>query len=174
MQVPTMGKPGYKEDENGQVLAYDATVWDWKWDGSKALGERESTAKNPKYLAAAKWEESTRPAILFEAKTGKVSFPLVKPHFGKRVMFPPNHNGAPWLDMIHQDENGERTAEPAKPGEHGRTRFTSGSPSGTTCSRRRAVFKGCRAITFTSTAEARTSPKEDGASSACWTRPFQI
>lgn len=120
MQVPTMGKPGHKEDEKGQVLAYDATVWDWKWDGNKALGERESTAKNPKYPAAAKWDNSTRPAILFEAKTGKVSFPLVKPHFGKRIMFPPNHNGAPWLDMIHQDENGERTAEPAKPGEQGR------------------------------------------------------
>jgi FtsP/CotA-like multicopper oxidase with cupredoxin domain len=120
MQVPTMGKPGHKEDERGQILAYDATVWDWKWDGNKAVGERESTAKNPKYPAAAKWDDSTRPVILFEAKTGKVSFPLVKPHFGKRTMFPPNHNGAPWLDMIHQDENGERTAEPAKPGEQGR------------------------------------------------------
>ena len=120
MQVPTMGKPGHKEDERGQVLAYDATVWDWKWDGNKAVGERESTAKNPKYPAAAKWDDSTRPAILFEMKTGKVSFPLVKPHFGKRVMFPPNHNGAPWLEQIHQDEKGERTAEPAKPGEQGR------------------------------------------------------
>ena len=84
MQVPTMGKPGHKDDEKGQILAYDATVWDWKWDGNKALGERESTAPNPKYPAAAKWEDSTRPAMLFEAKTGKVSFPLVKPHFGKR------------------------------------------------------------------------------------------
>ncbi len=120
MQVPTMGKPGHKDDEKGQIMAYDATVWDWKWDGNKALGERESTAKNPKYPSAAKWDDSTRPAILFEPKTGKVSFPLVKPHFGKRIMFPPNHNGAPWLDMIHQDENGERTAEPAKPGEQGR------------------------------------------------------
>ena len=120
MQVPTMGKPGHKDDEKGQVLAYDATVWDWKWDGNKALGERESTAPNPKYPAAAKWDDSTRPAMLFEAKTGKVSFPLVKPHFGKRIMFPPNHNGAPWLEQIHQDEQGERTAEPAKPGEQGR------------------------------------------------------
>lgn len=120
MQVPAMGKPGHKDDEKGQIFAYDATVWDWKWDGNKALGERQSTAPNPKYPAAAKWDDSTRPAILFEPKTGKVSFPLLKPHFGKRVMFPPNHNGAPWLDMIHQDENGERTSEPAKPGEQGR------------------------------------------------------
>ncbi|WP_447976964.1 hypothetical protein [Candidatus Nitrospira bockiana] len=120
MQVPTMGKPGHKDDERGQILAYDATVWDWKWDGNRALGERESTAQNPKYPAAAKWDDSTRPAILFEPKTGKVSFPLVKPHFGKRIMFPPNHNGAPWLEQIHQDANGERTAEPAQPGEQGR------------------------------------------------------
>jgi len=120
IQVPTMGKPGHKDDEKGQIMAYDATVWDWKWDGTRALGERESTAVNPKYPAVAKWEDRTRPAILFEPKTGKVSFPLVKPHFGKRIMFPPNHNGAPWLDMIHQDETGERTAEPAKPGEQGR------------------------------------------------------
>ena len=120
MQLPTMGKPGHKDDETGQILAYDASVWDWKWDGNKALGERESTAQNPKYPAAAKWADSTRPGILFEPKTGKVSFPLLKPHFGKRVIFPPNHNGAPWLEQIHQDQNGERTAEPAKPGEQGR------------------------------------------------------
>ncbi len=120
MQLPTMGKPGHKDDERGQIMAYDATVWDWKWAGNKALGERESTAKNPKYPAAAKWDDSTRPAILFDAKTGKVSWPLLKPHFGKRVIFPPHHNGAPWLEMIHQYEDGERTPDPAKPGEQGR------------------------------------------------------
>ncbi|MBI4400491.1 MAG: multicopper oxidase domain-containing protein [Nitrospirae bacterium] len=120
IQLPTMGKPGHKDDERGQLMAYDASVWDWAWDGNKALGERESTAKNPKYPAVDKWENSTRPAILFEPKTGKVSFPLLKPHFGKRIPFPPNHNGAPWLDMIHQDQTGERTGEPALPGEQGR------------------------------------------------------
>ncbi len=35
-------------------------------------------------------------------------------------MFSPNHNPAPWLEMIHQDENGLRTSEPAQPGENGR------------------------------------------------------
>ena len=30
-------------------MAYDATVWDWKWNGNVAVGERESTAQNPKY-----------------------------------------------------------------------------------------------------------------------------
>ncbi|MGH7219061.1 MAG: hypothetical protein ACREI1_01860, partial [Nitrospiraceae bacterium] len=104
----------------GQIMAYDATVWDWKWNGNVALGERESTAQNPKYSWAAKWDDNTRPAILFDPTTGKMSWPLFKPHFGKRVPFSANHSGAPWLEPIHQDANGERTSEPAKPGEQGR------------------------------------------------------
>ena len=79
-------------------------MWDWKWDGNIARGERESTAQNPKYSWAAKWDDSTRPAILFDPTTGKMAWPLFKPHFGKRVPFSANHNGAPWLEPIHQDE----------------------------------------------------------------------
>ncbi len=120
MYLPAMGKPGHKDDEKGQIMAYDATVWDWKWDGNVAKGERESTAKYPKYPAAAKWDDGTRPAILFDPTTGKISWPVLRPHFGKRVPFSANHSGAPWLEPIHQDENGERTSEPAKPGEQGR------------------------------------------------------
>ncbi|MEW6544345.1 MAG: multicopper oxidase domain-containing protein [Nitrospirota bacterium] len=120
MFLPAQGKPGHTDDERGQIMSYDATVWDWKWDGDVAKGERESTAKNPKYPAADKWSDSTRPAILFDPLTGKMAWPLFKPHFGKRVPFSANHSGAPWLEPIHQDENGERTSEPAKPGENGR------------------------------------------------------
>lgn len=120
MFVPAQGKPGHTDDEKGQIMAYDATVWDWKWNGNVAVGERESTAPNPKYKWAAKWDDSTRPAILFDPTTGKMAWPLFKPHFGKRVPFSANHSGAPWLEPIHQDENGERTSEPAKPGEQGR------------------------------------------------------
>ena len=120
MFVPVQGKPGHTDDEKGQILAYDSTVWDWKWDGNIARGERESTAQNPKYAWAAKWDDSTRPAILFDPTTGKMAWPLFKPHFGKRVPFSANHNGAPWLEPIHQDANGERTSEPAMPGEQGR------------------------------------------------------
>ncbi len=120
MFVPAQGKPGHTDSEKDQILAYDATVWDWKWDGNIARGERESTAQNPKYSWAVKWDDSTRPAILFDPTTGRMAWPLFKPHFGKRVPFSANHNGAPWLEPIHQDENGERTSEPAKPGEQGR------------------------------------------------------
>ncbi|MFQ5991998.1 MAG: hypothetical protein ACE5NA_06130, partial [Nitrospiraceae bacterium] len=118
MQLPTMGKPGHTDDERGQIMAYDASVWDWAWKGTRAMGEREATlAPNPKYKSPM---PGKRPAILFEPDTGKVSWPVLKPHFGKRIPFPPNHSPAPWLEMIHQDENGVRTAEPATPGEQGR------------------------------------------------------
>ena len=120
MFVPAQGQPGHTNDEKGQIMAYDSTVWDWKWDGNIARGERESTAQNPKYTWAAKWDDSTRPAILFDPTTAKMAWPLFKPHFGKRVPFSANHNGAPWLEPIHQDANGERTSEPAMPGEQGR------------------------------------------------------
>ena len=120
MFVPAAGQPGHTNDEKGQIMAYDSTVWDWKWDGNIARGERESTAQNPKYQWAAKWDDSTRPAILFDPTTAKMSWPLFKPHFGKRVPFSANHSGAPWLEPIHQDANGERTSEPAQPGEQGR------------------------------------------------------
>ena len=120
MWIPTMGKPGHTDDEKGQVMAYDATVWDWKWVGNVAKGERESTTPHPKYPAEVKWDDSTRPDILFDPTTGRMSWPVLKPHYGKRVPFSANHSGAPWLEPIHQDENGERTSEPAKPGEQGR------------------------------------------------------
>ncbi|HZS10650.1 MAG TPA: multicopper oxidase domain-containing protein, partial [Nitrospirales bacterium] len=117
MQFPPQGKPGHKDDEKGQIVSYDATVLDWAWEGTRAMTEKESTIENPKYKSTT---PGKRQPILFEPTTGKVSFPYLRPHFGKRVMFSPDHNGAPWLDMIHQDENGERTAEHAKPGENGR------------------------------------------------------
>jgi FtsP/CotA-like multicopper oxidase with cupredoxin domain len=120
MWIPPMGKPGHTDDEKAQIIAYDGTVWDWKWDGNVAKGERESTTAHPKYPTAAKWDDSTRPDILFDPTTGRISWPVLKPHFGKRVPFSANHSGAPWLEPIHQDENGDRTSDPAKPGEQGR------------------------------------------------------
>ena len=116
MQLPTQGKPGHKDDEKGQIVAYDATVLDWAWKGNVALTEKESTTANPKYKSKTPGE---RQPIQFEPATGKVSWPHLRPHFGKRVMFAPNHNPAPWLEMIHQNEDGSRSVDPAKPGEQG-------------------------------------------------------
>jgi hypothetical protein len=116
MQFPPQGKPGHKDDEKGQIQSYDATVLDWTWDGNRAMSEKESTIDNPKFKST---HPGKRHALVFEATTGKVAWPYLTPHFGKRVMFSPGHVGAPWLEMIHVDDNGDRTSENAKPGENG-------------------------------------------------------
>lgn len=133
MMVPPAGQPGHTSDEKGQIQAYDATVWDWVWEGDKALGEPEVTGQFdwPKYKSPM---PGKRPPILFEAKTGKLAWPHFKPHFGKRVPFARHHGPAPWLEPFHIDKSnvpvgldpgslgapGEETTLPAKPGEHGR------------------------------------------------------
>lgn len=122
MQLPTQGKPGHKDDYVQQLKSYDATVVDWVWDGNKAMSEKEANAgENPKYHP--EWQgyaPGKRRAIWFEPTTGKVAWPWLTPHFGKRAPFAPDHNPAPWLEMIRLDENGNRSTEPAKPGENGR------------------------------------------------------
>ncbi|MBI3802149.1 MAG: multicopper oxidase domain-containing protein [Nitrospirae bacterium] len=133
MMTPPSGQPGHTEDEAKQIAAYDATVWDWAWEGNKALGEPEVSGKFPwpKYKSPM---PGKRPPILFDEKTGKVAFPLFKPHFGKRVPFARHHGPAPWLEPIHMDKEsgalatepggkgapGMETNQPAKPGEQGR------------------------------------------------------
>ena len=135
MMLPPAGQPGHTADEKGQVEAYDATVWDWSWDGNKALGEPEVTGTFPwpKYKAP-EGMAGKRPPLLFDAKTGKLAWPHFKPHFGKRVPFARHHGPAPWLEPIHMEKNngalasdpgskgapGDETNQPAKPGEQGR------------------------------------------------------
>jgi FtsP/CotA-like multicopper oxidase with cupredoxin domain len=133
MMVPPAGQPGHTADEKGQIVAYDSTVWDWTWDGNKALGEAEATQTfdNPKYKSPI---PGKRPPILFDAKTGKLAYPHFKPHFGKRVPFARHHGPAPWLEPIHVDKKtggvgdepgglgvaGGETNQPARPGEQGK------------------------------------------------------
>ncbi|MDR4494327.1 MAG: multicopper oxidase domain-containing protein [Nitrospirales bacterium] len=117
MQLPTPGQPGHTDDERGQIMAYDASVWDWTWDGNTALGEHESTIVNPKYTSPTPGQ---RRALLFDPMTGKLAWPHMTPHFGKRVPFAPDHNPAPWLEPIRRDANGNPSTQPAKPGENGR------------------------------------------------------
>lgn len=122
MQLTTRGKPGHTDDEIGQIQSYDATVLDWVWKGNVAMSERESTTENPKYHPGQQngYEKGKRRAIFFEPMSGKVAWPWVTPHFGKRVPFSPDRNPAPWLEMIHLNEDGKPSTEPAKPGENGR------------------------------------------------------
>jgi FtsP/CotA-like multicopper oxidase with cupredoxin domain len=133
MMLPPPGQPGHTADEKGQIVAYDATVWDWTWEGNKALGEPEVTGAFPwpKYTSPM---PGKRPPLMFEEKTGKLAWPHMKPHLGKRMPFAPNHGPAPWLEPVHLDKNtgaiptdpggvgapGEQTTLPARPGEQGR------------------------------------------------------
>ena len=116
MQLPNQGLPGHKTDEKEQILSYDATVLDWTWKGTTAMTEKESTIANPRYKSEKPGE---RLPILFEPTTGKVSWPHLKPHFGKRVMFSHDHNPAPWLEMIRKNDDGSPSLDPARPGENG-------------------------------------------------------
>ena len=121
MQLPTRGLPGHTEDEIGQLKSYDATVIDWVWNGDRAMSEKEGTTENPKYRPEWQgYEPGKRRDIWFEPTTGKVAWPWLTPHFGKRNPFSPDRNPAPWLEMIHLDEDGQPSVEPAKPGENGR------------------------------------------------------
>ena len=99
-----------------RFVSYDATVLDWAWEGNRAMSEKESTIDNPKYKST---HPGKRHPITFEPLTGKVAWPHLTPHFGKRVMFSPNHVGAPWLEMIRRDANGEESVDQAMPGENG-------------------------------------------------------
>ncbi|MDH5586546.1 MAG: hypothetical protein OEZ05_07935, partial [Nitrospirota bacterium] len=121
MQLANQGKPGHTDDELGQMKAYDATVMDWVWQGNQAMSEKEATlGENPKYKPEQLgYKPGERHAIRFEPTTGKVAWPWVTPHFGKRIPFSNDHNPAPWLEMIRLNPDGTRSVEPAKAGENG-------------------------------------------------------
>jgi len=95
----------------------DSQVWNWTVDTSTGqpiyLGEPDdpNTSRYPdtldgvpghpfslvtdRYLAGA---NSNRPEIQFDPTTGRIAFPLLRPHIGLRPPFSPNgHSGAPWL-----------------------------------------------------------------------------
>ncbi|MCS6265168.1 MAG: multicopper oxidase domain-containing protein [Nitrospira sp.] len=117
MQFPPQGLPGHKKDEREQTRSYDASVLNWGWQGNRAMTEPENTVPNPRYQSA---HPNERLPIVFEPLTGKVSWPHLKPHFGRRVPFSKGHNPSPWLEMIHLEEDGLPSSYPAKPGENGR------------------------------------------------------
>lgn len=116
MQLPPQGKPGHKNTEKEQTLAYDATVVDWVWNGTKALSEPETTYEWVNYKSPTPGQ---RVEILFDPRSGKVAWPWLRPHLGRRAPFSPSHNGAPWLEPIHRRDDGSNSTEPAKPGENG-------------------------------------------------------
>ena len=121
--LPPQGLPGKTEDQVKQAQANDATVVNWKWDGTLALNEPETPHKWADYESPTPLK---RPAITFDPQTGKLAFPWLRPHLGKRPPFAPNHGGAPWLEPFRVREDGTRSTEQAKPGEQGPWSLVSG------------------------------------------------
>jgi FtsP/CotA-like multicopper oxidase with cupredoxin domain len=131
--LPPQGQPGHTDDETGQIKAYDGSVWDYAWKGTTALSEREPTYKLAKYTSP---HPGKRHPIQFSPLTGKLAWPHMTPHFGKRVPFARHHGGAPWLEPFHLQTDGDiitktesgsgrsgpnvESSAPAKPGEQGR------------------------------------------------------
>ena len=125
-QLPPQGKPGKKDEEKAQIDAYDASVWDWakeKVDGNTQYrGEPETAIIWPKYrpgISPTSEKPGERPLLLFDQDTGKRAWPHMKPHFGKRPPFSPDHNPAPFLEPIRRNEDGSRSTKVAQPGENG-------------------------------------------------------
>lgn len=97
----------------GVPKGYDASVWDWVWDGDVARGEPETTARWPNFVAA---EPRERPPILFDPRTGKPAFPVLRPHLARRPPFPRDNGPAPYLDP---PEAGAARPRPPPPGANG-------------------------------------------------------
>lgn len=95
----------------GRPRGYDASVFDWALDGNVYRNEPETGESWPGYVPEA---AGTRPAILFDPVTGKLAYPLLRPHLGKRPPFAPGHGPAPYLDP------GNAGPDPPPPGTSGR------------------------------------------------------
>ena len=79
----------------GIPRGYDAAVLDWSRDGDRYLGEAETDQTWPGYRSPS---PGRRPPLLFDPVTGKLAYPLLRPHLGRRPPFAPGHGPAPFLD----------------------------------------------------------------------------
>ena len=93
----------------GVPRGYDASVLDWTAEAGLYLGEPEADSPWPGYQPRA---PGTRPPITVDPQTGKLAYPFLRPHLGKRPPFAPNHNPAPFLDPVPG-------TDPARPGDSG-------------------------------------------------------
>ena len=101
----------------GNPAEGDASVWDWSKDGEVYLGEPGDPSTWPGHPIP----ETDRPPLLFDPADGRLAFPHLRPHLGKRPPFAPGHGPAPYLDP-----GGDPIAP--RPGENG---DTSVCPEGT-------------------------------------------
>ncbi len=91
--------------------AQDAQVFDWVREGDLYLNEPESQFIWPNFRSP---NPGQRPAFRFAADTGKLAWPFLRPHLGKRPPFAPHHGPAPYLaPLAHEND------APPAPGANG-------------------------------------------------------
>lgn len=110
----------------GEPRGYDASVFDWQRMDTLYLSEPETADRWPGYSSTSPGE---RRPILFDPRTGKLAYPMLSPHLGRRPPFAPNHGPAPFLDPFGSTH---AAGEPAAPGGNG---MWSLCPAGTTSKR---------------------------------------
>ncbi len=79
----------------GVPRGYDAAVLDWQRVDGVVVGEPESSESWPGYQPRA---PGRRKPLLFDPNTGKLAYPHLQPHLGRRPPFSPGHGPAPYLD----------------------------------------------------------------------------
>ena len=97
-QLPPQGVP--------QTL--DASVLNWAKDGDRYLNEPNTLKKWPGYDPP---DPGVRPPLYFDPATGKLAYPFLRPHLGRRPPFAPNHGPAPFLEPIRQGTDVPRPGE---------------------------------------------------------------
>ncbi|HUP70735.1 MAG TPA: multicopper oxidase domain-containing protein [Acidimicrobiales bacterium] len=95
----------------GIPRGYDAAVLDWRREGDVYLSEPETDQVWPGYLSPAPGQRSP---LRFDPKTGKLAYPFLRPHLGKRPPFAPNHGPSPFLEPDHEG------TDPPVPGANGK------------------------------------------------------
>ncbi len=72
----------------GEARGYDASVLDWERAGLLYLNEPDDDAA------------AQRRPFHFDPLTGKLAYPFLRPHLGKRPPFAPGHGPAPFLSPV--------------------------------------------------------------------------
>ena len=88
----------------------DASVLDWTREGDRYLGEVEDDRDWPGHHPEG---PGIRPPLRFDPRTGKLAYPFLRPHLGRRPPFAPGHGPAPFLDP---DADGRSPPQPGAAG----------------------------------------------------------
>lgn len=94
----------------GLPKGYDASVLDWTREGNLYLNEPETDLEWSYFSSP---DPGGRPALYFNPLTGKLAYPFLRPHLGKRPPFAPNHGPSPFLEPFRSG------TDPPVPGGNG-------------------------------------------------------